>query len=376
MPQNKKHHFVPKFYLRNFSKDQKSIGIFNVASRRLVPGGNLSNQCYRDYFYGKDPKLEHAFSKMEGSAALVIKDLIHDREAALTPMTPEHIILSHFMVLQSARTAFQAEAEAEATDKFFRTVYSEQVGDLDGYRIGFENPILIAVQAASRVVPIVYDLKLKLLWNETAHGFITSDNPVVRHNQLFEGNDYSGHTGWGQAGLQVLLPLSRKVACLLYDGQTYKVGDKRARSVTIESTDDIARINALQWLNAHENVYFCQGDEASVQAQAPTTIPRRRAEKSSVSEHEIRVGKSVDKQSTILHEFRPGLNVRLRLSFMKLRRHPKFPRHDFRSAPVRDKEYLDVVERFGILLSKGKAKPEEFFEFAACACRAKSSSGQ
>jgi hypothetical protein len=367
MPHNKKHHFVPKFYLRNFSRDEKSIGIYNISSGRTITRGNLGNQCYRDYFYGKNLEIEHALAGMEGSSAHVIKHFLAS-EAVPRPLSAEHVILSHFVVFQAARTGYEAEAMAEATDKFFKTVYRDQFGDLDGYEIGFDDPILMSLQVSSRMVPAIYDLKIKLLRNETSTGFVTSDNPIVRHNQYFEGNDHAGHTGLGQAGLQIFLPLSPKYLCVFYDAQTYKVGDKNSRIVSIVSTEDVAALNALQWLNAHENIYFAEGQEALVEAQAPRIVGRRRDEKSSISEHDI-VDRKPDpvtgNTETLLHEFRPGLNIRLKTGCIRLRRHPKHPRHDFRPAPPRDKEYSDVVEQFGMLLAAKKAVPEDFFPFAA-----------
>jgi hypothetical protein len=367
MPHNKKHHFVPKFYLRNFSEDEKSIGIYNIRSGRTITQGNLSNQCYRDYFYGKAPEVEHALAGMEGSAAQVIKEIIA-REAVPRPLSTEHIILSHFVVLQAARTGYEAEATAEATDKFFKTVYRDQFGNLDGYEIGFDDPILMSLQVSSRMVPAIYDLKIKLFRNETSTGFVTSDNPIVRHNQYFEGNEHAGHNGLGQAGLQIFLPLSPKYLCVFSDAQTYKVGDKNSRTVSIVSAEDVAALNALQWLNAHENIYFAEGQEAFVEAQAPRIVGRRRKEKSTVSEHDI-VGRKPDpvtgNTETLVHEFRLGLNIRLKVSCIKLRRHPKHPRHDVRPAPPRNKEYSEIVEQFGMLLAAKKAKPEDFFAFAA-----------
>lgn len=274
MPHNKKHHFVPKFYLRNFSEDEKSIGIYNIASWRMIPQGNLDNQCYRNYFYGKPPEIEHALGAMEGSAAQVIKHCIKT-EAVPRPLSAEHVILSHFVVLQAARTGFEAEAMAEATDKFFKAVYRDQFGDLDSYEIGFDDPILMSLNVSSRMVPAIYDLKVKLLRNENSTRFITSDNPIVRHNQYFEGNEHAGHTGLGQAGLQIFLPLSPEYLCVFYDAQTYKVGDKNSRIISITSAEDVAALNALQWLNAHENIYFSEGQDAFVETQAPLIVGRR-----------------------------------------------------------------------------------------------------
>src|SRR5260370_15048243 len=367
MPDNKKHHFVPKFYLGNFSEDEKSVGIYNIASRRTVTRGNLSNQCYRDYFYGKNPEIEHALAGMEGSAAAVIKNWL-ERAAVPRPLSAEHVILSHFVVLQNARTGHEAEAMAEATDKFFKAVYRDELGDPDSYGIGFDDPILMSLQVSSRVVPAIYDLKIKILRNETGIGFITSDNPIVRHNQYFEGNEHAGHNGLEQAGLQIFLPLSSKYLCVLYDAQTYKIGEKNSRVVSVASDDDVAALNALQWLNAHENIYFAEGQEGFVEAQAPRIIGRRRGEKSIVSE-QATAGSKPDpvtgNTEGLLHEMRPGLNIRLKVGCIKLRRHPKHRRHDFRAAPPRDKEYSNVVQQFARLLATKRAVPKDFFAFAA-----------
>jgi hypothetical protein len=367
VPQNKKHHFVPKFYLRSFSRDKKTIGIHDIASQRTIPQGNLGNECYQDYFYGKTPEVEHALGAMEGSAAQVIKSCL-DTEAVPRPLSAEHIILSHFVVFQDARTGHEAEALAETTDNFFKTVYRDQLDDPDAYEIGFDNPVLMALQVSSRIVPAIYDLKIKLIRNETAVGFLTSDNPIVRHNQYFEGNKHAGHNGLGQAGLQIFLPLSPQYLCLFYDAQTYKVGEKNARVVGIASAGDISALNALQWLNAHEKVYFAKGQETAIEADAARFIGRRRDETSVVSEHEI-VGRKANPvrgdAETLLHEFRLGLNIRLKVGCIKLRRHPKHRRHDFRPAPPRDKDYSEVVEQFAMLLATRRAAPEDFFAFAA-----------
>jgi Protein of unknown function (DUF4238) len=48
---NKNQHFVPQFYLRNFSTDEEkqSIGLFNFARSTAVGNASIRNQCSRDY---------------------------------------------------------------------------------------------------------------------------------------------------------------------------------------------------------------------------------------------------------------------------------------------------------------------------------------
>jgi Protein of unknown function (DUF4238) len=368
MPHNKKHHYVPKFYLRNFSPDGRSIGIHNIPSKRTIPSGNLSNQCYRNYFYGKQPSIEHALAGIEGAAAQVIGNLLQGQKPPAS-LSNEHIVLSHFIVLQAARTEYEAEAEAEATDKVFKTVYREELRDLKNYRIGFDDPILMSLRVASRAVPAVYDLRAKLLCNETDLDFVTSDNPVVRHNQYYEGNIYFGQTGWAQAGLLAFLPLSPKLLCLFYDGETYRVGGKTDSIVPIDCLQDVENLNALQWLNALKNVYFAPGNAATLLTKAAKIVSRRRSDKASVSEHPLASRRlpddPPDTTRSLLHEFRPSLDIRLKVKCIRLRRHPKHPRYGNQAAPVRDDGYLKIVDEFAMLLAQNKVRPENFLAFAA-----------
>lgn len=63
MPSKKNQHFVPRFYLKNFSNDKKKnfIGLFNIDSEVHIENAKLKTQASRDYFYGKDGKVEDLF---------------------------------------------------------------------------------------------------------------------------------------------------------------------------------------------------------------------------------------------------------------------------------------------------------------------------
>ena len=72
--ENKKHHFVPKFYLTNFSPTAgRSINIYNIPSDRNIINGSLKNQCYVNRFYGENSRVEYALSLIEGAAARLIR---------------------------------------------------------------------------------------------------------------------------------------------------------------------------------------------------------------------------------------------------------------------------------------------------------------
>ena len=41
--ENKKEHYVPRFLLKRFSKDDRSINPYNIKSQRTITGANLKN---------------------------------------------------------------------------------------------------------------------------------------------------------------------------------------------------------------------------------------------------------------------------------------------------------------------------------------------
>ncbi|WP_353958780.1 DUF4238 domain-containing protein [Zwartia vadi] len=67
MATNKNQHFVPRCHLRPFTKDESdaSINVFNLDRRKLIPNAPVKNQCSRDYFYGRDDRLEMAIQSLE-----------------------------------------------------------------------------------------------------------------------------------------------------------------------------------------------------------------------------------------------------------------------------------------------------------------------
>jgi hypothetical protein len=71
----KNQHYIPQFYLRNFSRDKKQIAFHNIKSDKtyLSP---IASTCQEKYFYGKDSGFEEYLSTLELRQAEVIKTLV------------------------------------------------------------------------------------------------------------------------------------------------------------------------------------------------------------------------------------------------------------------------------------------------------------
>ena len=342
MATNRKHHYVPRFYLRNFAvTGGRRIHLFNIPSSRNVLNASLRNQCYSSRFYGDDPSIEHALAGIEGAAATVIRDILTTKRLP-TPGSVDHYTLMVFTMTQRARTQTSAVTTDAMTDGMFKAAYrgDPRIKDLDleELQIGFENSVLLPLRVSARMVPVTFDLQLHLLVNDTETQFITSDNPVVLHNTHCQKITIRSCAGWGCSGLEVFLPLSPAVCLYAYDATVYKVASQY-RQVTRVLPLDVFMLNRLQWLNALENVYYAANEgSGGMASESAWALPRRPTKhiviKEAVAED--------DENDHLIHAYTPGLNIKLRLSCSRVRRRQRKVPEDRRGKPrLAVQEYIE-----------------------------------
>lgn len=316
----RKHHYVPRFYLRNFAATGgRGIHLFNIPSSRNVLNASLRNQCYSSRFYGHDPTIEQALAGIEGATATVLRDILATKRLP-EPGTVDHYTLMVFTMTQSTRTQMSAVRTDAMFDGMLKAAYREdprlEGQDLEGFRIGFDNSVLLPLGVSARMVPVTFDLRLHLFINDTDTQFITSDNPVVLHNIHCQMITIRSCTGWACAGLQVFLPLSPRVCLHAYDDTVYKVMN-RSRQVTCVSLWDVRMLNRLQWLNALENVYYADNELADVMEKENDWALSRRPTEHIVVKEAVAVD---DDNDRLIHSYTPCLNIKLGLRCSTVRR--------------------------------------------------------
>lgn len=258
--EKKNQHYIPKFYLRNFSfrNNGKQIGLYNIENGTYIQRAKLKTQGSKDFFYGKDGVIENILSECEGFFASYIRSIITLKQPPKSH-TKDHSTLLLFVAITALRSPVFLNMFMKMSDGT-----KENLRQLDPNFKGFydlddiENHKLVAMMLSmgKEVSNIISDLEMKILVNNTDTAFITSDFPLIRYNQLFENNNHSSSTGFGVVGLQIFIPISDKLSLILYDKNIYRVGNKRDKTLTINNKRDVDSLNVLQFVNCYRNIFF------------------------------------------------------------------------------------------------------------------------
>ena len=369
MPENKRHHYVPRFYLKRFSKDGKSICLFNLKSRKKIESANLKNQCYKKYFYGKDRVFEYELSQIESTVANILKH-IDQNELLPPPTSQEYIFLTLFLLIQHARTKYATEALDEMTDKLMKHILhpeAEENGiNLEELKIGLNNVPQFSIATIAIIYPIILDLHYKFLINSTNVEFITSDNPVVLYNQFMSFRKYGSNTGLATKGLQIFFPIDPWKLILLYDSEVYKVGNDKEHTIEIINPKDIHQINKLQICSCLENIYFRDPD-FNAEALYKSVLPYLRKSKITIDSYPQY--EKDNPKSELLITSRVDVRTNLKLTFIKIKKSAKKWRNKFikkkiqPAVVIRDEQRCEDVRQFADAVKKGVYKAGDFFEF-------------
>ncbi|MCW3793989.1 DUF4238 domain-containing protein [Paenibacillus sp. LS1] len=263
MAEKNRQHYVPKFYLRNFSESKKSIASFNLSRGLFVGEASIKNMCQRNNFYGADNQTENFLGeKIETPSALIIQNIL--KTNTLPDELEDYAELLWFILTSEARHLKTAESlnhtfESVLKAKMELNPQFKEV-DLDKYQITINEPANVAIQQAIENLELVLDLEPLLIIERTGgtRQFITSDYPVVRYNSFYLKKQYYGGFGNISRGAQFFIPLSPHVCILLYDKDIYHIPQQEKNILSLRKAKEVDQLNQLFFLNAHNNVFCAQ----------------------------------------------------------------------------------------------------------------------
>lgn len=257
----KNQHYVPQFYLRNFSEDERSLKKAVLSSGKVFETSSIRGECSKDYFYGSDGYVERLLGCIEEDCAEYFRDAIRFNQDKDKIPNKMRCCFAAFATLQFMRTKknndFFANTDKEH-NKILANLYERDYGPdsipEELREKDYSTLSQTAVYSAIMLYPALNDLTCVFLDNETDEDYVLSDNPVVCQNPLLEKFSTCNCSGFATRGLQIYIPLTpRRVVCL-YDSEAYKFPKKSL--IHIYSKKDVVALNNLQFMNAENNVYF------------------------------------------------------------------------------------------------------------------------
>lgn len=264
MIKKKRHHYIPRFYLRRFSvnNEGKLLGLYNFNNKKFIPNAPLKNQAYENFLYGEDDEVENALAEMESNVAKMF--YYWTEEKLLYPPPAEtngFKLLKRFILYQAYRTPKSGSDIMDMLNQGLKTVIKEFKPDLweslkDGTLV-HKNPVLLGFFHSIKYEYLLNLLECKFLVNLSLLPFVTSDSPVILYNQLMEEADnYVGATGLVAKGLQIFYPIHPRLMICLYDSSVYNFGDGCENCCSTESIEEVHQLNGLQLANCKSQIFF------------------------------------------------------------------------------------------------------------------------
>lgn len=289
----RKHHYIPKCYLKAFSKPRKrgkfrACHVYDRCGKHFRT--NIDNiGCSRDFNRIDSEKyppdiLERYFSKFETEIEPIIQRVINKRSiedendkifvlnliaalATRTPKTRETVRKTHERILRLMVDL--ATSTKEKWDRQIKSLREENViSDNnvsytrfrefisgDGFRIDVEveRYIEIEIGVFDVVLQSLIDRKWTLFVSGSdSKGFITSDNPVCLYYVNSAQNDAVFPPGYDMQNTEIAFPLGKELAL---------VGSFENDSTKIFASEfDVARLNGIVVSFSNKQVYSPDAD--------------------------------------------------------------------------------------------------------------------
>jgi hypothetical protein len=256
-------HYVPRFYLRNFSihGNCKSVWCFDkiIGKKFKISISNIG--CEKGFY---NQEIEQYLSGIEGKASPVLKKVIEGKSLQGI-VWAERELLALYIAIQDNRTfelrdlvepigKWALEKIIESLPKEIRVKTPEK--DLNEYVNSKAKDFAIQTQrrllkeSTKQFSDMLLTLQWILLENTTETPLWTSDNPVIKFNPL-NGPQFSGNLGYLSPGIEIFFPLTPTLCLSLCDIRKHKL--VVSERITMNNTEYVTYQNhlAFDWSYRH-----------------------------------------------------------------------------------------------------------------------------
>lgn len=256
-------HFVPKFYLRNFSESKKGIFVFDKYLEKNFLG-SINKIGSSEYFYGDDQTkngLELFYGKIEAITTPIIKTLIERLESKIQTNLHENERknLAKFIWHQQTRT-LESRIRLSHLEKKVSSIIENkptiELENLDYFKnhsckkihLDFLNSLTIK-EADS--IQVLYERTWVIFKNSTRVDFLTSDSPVISYR----------HEDINYRAFEIAIPISPKYLVSIVEKKTIPSLDiLDGKIVELYDEKNIQFYNYLQISQSSRQLFSLKND--------------------------------------------------------------------------------------------------------------------
>jgi len=289
----KKQHYVPRFYLKRFSRNEKLIFCFDKAQKKSFPS-NIENIANERYFYdlsaeeearlGIKQFMEKYFHPVESSTCFILNQLINQlNSSAEFDLESEQInVLSEYLHYQFIRTKEYREFFSSLAKLQIRALAEKHIkfkfpGEIkDNFEVHVDEPLahakqILNVNRAKKSAANFRNRYWIVVENTSVFPLYTSDQPVakVAHKKL----PNLSNSGLLSEGVEIVFPISSRYILITLE-KTYfsKYSHLHRKKISINSTEHIEFYNWIQIKDSYRQIY-CEQDTFDLVSKSIDTAP-------------------------------------------------------------------------------------------------------
>ena len=257
----RRQHYVPVFYMKNFSCDGRNVSVFQIDKDKEINRASIKHQCQENYFYGDDLSLEHQYQELEAKWSTVIQKAIKDEKLN----SNDKSIIKEFALFQRSRTKntalYRREQSKQAVKEWCKSTALSHGIDPESNKEFIEDfanrkaeelasPVEI-INMTRDIKPYMDDLDVGVIKYNTRAKLIASDTPVIMKNPIYK---FRGD-GIGAIGIVLFFPISPDRLVYIFDSLAYKQPGLIDGIIVSNDDHEVRVLNTYQYISA-ENIVF------------------------------------------------------------------------------------------------------------------------
>lgn len=269
MSKVKKQHFVPRFYLENFTDSNGKISAFDIQQAKSFTT-TVDKIAHKRFFYDFEPLdefagqqlIEKTLSQFEGDSANMFRSIKSQLEnGALSKHTPqERTELAEYILIQQIRTVESRIVGEQMAEKLEQQLLakgaSQESIDSKGLRASqFDSKFqqiyaLLNPDMEQRIVELCD--RFWIYWNNTTEqNFYTSDHPVVGYN----------HEQINLMAYELFFPLTPRFAVSILLKNHFPTWARQDNQIVeLDDPEFVKFYNYLMLSNCNRQIYNSKND--------------------------------------------------------------------------------------------------------------------